>query len=168
MQELARTSKYLKVNARDTRHMICSRSSINHKGYLRLRWGAHEGPGLSWPQTSSSDHKDQVRFFTIKSPQRRGQYKFFEAHHNIGSSQRTPSPSRRWISKSNKHTEIVGAVLFLEDQMAHSRFGSNLSLEAWILIGAWERVVELKNLGRKPFWNQWSEQLCERGVDPLL
>jgi hypothetical protein len=81
-----------------------------------------------------NDHQEQVQFFTIKSPQRRGQYKLFRAHYILGISRRIPSPSRGRIPKSNIHKEIVGEVLFLENQMTHSTFGSNHSLEAWILL----------------------------------
>jgi hypothetical protein len=51
----------------------------------------------------------------------RGQYKLFEAHNNLGGSQRTPSPFKAQVSKSNKHTEIVGAVLFLKIEWVTQR-----------------------------------------------
>jgi hypothetical protein len=51
---------------------------------------------------------------TIKSPQRRGQYKLAEVHHNIGDSKATPSLSRGQVPKSNEHMEIIDEVLELK------------------------------------------------------
>jgi hypothetical protein len=53
-------------------------------------------------------------------------------HHNLGDSQRTPSPSRGQVFKSNKHTEIIDEVLSLKIERVTQKDDSNLSYEAWI------------------------------------
>jgi hypothetical protein len=50
----------------------------------------------------------------MKSPRRRGQYNLFKVHHNLGGSQRTLSPYRGQVPKSNEHTEIVNEVFCLK------------------------------------------------------
>jgi hypothetical protein len=70
-------------------HKICSWSEANHKGYLRLHWGAHKEPDLSRSQTSPNGHQDLVGFSIIKSPWRGGQYRLSEVHHNLGDSRTT-------------------------------------------------------------------------------
>jgi hypothetical protein len=124
------------------RHKICSWSSANHKGSLRLCWGAHKEPGLSWSQTSPNDHQDLVRFFTIKSSQRRGQYKLFEVHHNLGDSRTTLVRLGDKPPKKNEHTEIIDEVL------------------AWRLSGPLKRMAQIS---LRKLRLEWS--LRERGFE---
>jgi hypothetical protein len=132
------------------RYKICSWCSANHKGYLCLRWDAHKEPGLSQPQTSLNDHKDLVRFFTIKSPRMRGQYKFFEIHHNFCDSLTTPSPSSEQIPKSNEHTEIIGEVLSLKIWEDHSKGWLKSLLRSLDWSEVWRReCLNLRNVGSK-------------------
>jgi hypothetical protein len=135
------------------RHKICFPSLANHKGCLRLYWGAHKELGLSQPQTSSNDHQDLVWFSTIKTPRRRGQYKLFEVHHNLGDSRTTPSPSRGQVSKSNGHTKIIGEVLSLKIERALKRM-AQISLRK--LGSEWslkERGLSSRNVGSMCFQN---------------
>jgi hypothetical protein len=89
--------------------------------------------------------------FTIKSPQRRGQYKLSEVHHNLSDSRTTPSPSRGWIPKSNEHTKLVDEVLELKIEWVTQRmaqiFPRNLGLE-WSLR---ERDFKLKSVSQSVF-----------------
>jgi hypothetical protein len=109
------------------RHTIYFQNSANHKGCLRFHWGAHKESGLSRPQTSSNDHQDLIRFSTIKSPWRRGWYKLFEIHNNLGDFRTTPSLSRGQIPKSNKHMEIIDEVFCLKILSVTQKGDSNLS-----------------------------------------
>jgi hypothetical protein len=152
----------------DKRHKICSRSSANHEGCLRLHWGLHKGLGLSQPHTSPNDHQDLVQFCTIKSPRRRGQYKFSEAHHNLGGSWRTPNPSRGQVPKSKEKTEIVGDVPCLKIERVTQKM-TQISLKKlrceWSLK---ETELELKKCWFKEFSSQWSGQLSKGGCGPLF
>jgi hypothetical protein len=64
---------------------------------------------------------------TIKSPQRRGQYKLSEVRHNLGDSRTTPSPSRGQVPKRNEHTEILDEVFCLKIEWVTQEDGSNVS-----------------------------------------
>jgi hypothetical protein len=44
LKNMKNTNMQRKVNCKG--HKICSWSSANHKGYLRLCWGTHKGSGL--------------------------------------------------------------------------------------------------------------------------
>jgi hypothetical protein len=134
------------------RYKICSWCSANHKGYLRLRWDAHKESGLSQPQTPLNDHKDLVRFSTIKSPRMRGQYKFFEIHHNFCNSLTTPSPSSEQVPKSNEHTEIIGEVLSLKIWEDHSKGWLKSLLRSLDWSEVWRReCLNLRNVGSKVY-----------------
>jgi hypothetical protein len=140
----------------------------NHIGYLRLSWGAHKELDLSRSQTSPNDHQDLVQFSTIRSPQRRGQYKLSEVHHNLGDSQTTlvhlgdKSPritnTRRssikclawWLSWSLKRvTQISPRKLRLEWCLREIRF-------------------ELKRECFKVFASEVSDQMSWGGIGALL
>jgi hypothetical protein len=83
----------------------------------------------------------------------RGQYKLFNAHHNLCGSWRIPSRSSGWILKSNKHTEIVGEVFCLKIERS-LRISSNLSNKAWICLKL-ERERERESLSSRSFGSKY-------------
>jgi hypothetical protein len=145
--------------------MICSRGSANHKGCLRLHWGVHKGLSLSWPQTSSNDHQDLIWFSTIESPRRRGQYKLFEAHHNLSGSRRTPTLSRGQVSKSNEHTKIIGKVLCLKIEWVAQQ--KSLLWRLDLSEDRGRQSLSSRSFGSKDFQVNWVAKWVEGAETPF-
>jgi hypothetical protein len=150
------------------RHNICFWSSANYKGSLCLHWGVHKESGLSRPQTSPNDHQELVRFFTIKSPQRRGQYKLFEIHHNLGDFWTTlVHLGDKSLRETNARRSLMKCLL--EDWVGHSREWLKSLLGSLDWSEAWGReVLTSRKVGSKYFQVNWVANRAEGWGGPFI
>jgi hypothetical protein len=105
---------------------------------------------------------------TIKSPRRRGQYKFSEVHHNLDDSWTTPSSSRGRIPKNNEYTKLVDEVLSWRlSGLLKGWLKSLLGRLDWI--EAWGREILSSRECVKVYfkWIEWPTEL-ERCGGPFI